>query len=106
MDLTRVAVVALATSRVVDTVKEALPAIPPPWQKSLFAAAVGAGASYIAGDREPRTVAVTGLAAAGLAALVHDIQVAASSYADNNITEVLGRLPRPSRQRAQGPLGT
>ena len=100
MGLTRVAVVALATARVVETAKEVLPSIPPPWVKSTFAMAVGAGAAYIAGERRPETVAATGLAAAGLAAVVHDVQVAASSFADSNITKVLQQVPRRAK-----PLG-
>jgi hypothetical protein len=115
MRLVRVAVVALATLRVVETVKEAVPAIPPPWQKSLFAAAVGSGLTLLSPeDRRPETVALTGLAAAGLAAVVHDVQAALSSFADNNITEVLQRMPRRAAPltpqdrpaRTQGPLGT
>lgn len=107
MRLVRVAVAALATARVVETVKEIIPVIPDPWAKSVFASAVGVGAAYIAGDRDVRTVAATGLAAAGLAAVVHDAQAALSSIADNNITEVLQRVPRraPSLPTPQGPLG-
>lgn len=108
MGLTRVAVAALVTARVVETVKEVLPLIPPPWAKSTFAAAVGASAAYIAGERQPETVALTGLAAAGLAAVVHDVQAALSASADNNITEVMQRVPRraaPLPSPSGGPLG-
>lgn len=114
MGLARVAVVALVTARVVETVKEVLPAIPPAWQKSTFAVAVGAGAAYIAGDRRPEIVALTGLAAAGLAAVIHDVQVALVSINDNNVTQVLHRIPQRMRPltpdarpaRPAGPLGT
>lgn len=108
MRLVHVAVAALATARVVETVKEIIPVIPDPWAKSLFASAVGVGAAYIAGDRDVRTVAASGLAAAGLAAVVHDVQAALSASADNNITEVMQRVPRraaPLPTPSGGPLG-
>lgn len=109
MDLTRVVVVALATSRAVDTIKEALPVIPPPVAKSIGAAVVATGLTVLSpGGRRPETVALTALAAAGLAAVVHDIQVAAITFADNNVTEVLQRMPRraaPLPQPSGGPLG-
>lgn len=107
MDFKRVVVVAFATGRVVDTVKEVLPVIPDPWAKSVFAGAVGSGLALLsAEDRRPQTVALTGLAAAGLAAVLHDIQMAASAFADNNVTEVLQRVPRraPQPGGAAGPL--
>ena len=113
MGLTRVAVAALATVRVVETVKEIIPLIPPPPAKSLFACAVGAGVVYIAGERDLRTVAASGVAAAGLAAVIHDLQHTAVTIADNNITEVLTRVPRramslptDARPRPAGPLGS
>lgn len=107
MGLTRVVIAALVTARAVELVKEALPVIPPPWAKSTLASAVGAGAAYIAGERDVRTVAATGLAAAGLAAVVHDVQAALSASADSNITEVMQRVPRRAAPlpTSGGPLG-
>lgn len=62
----------IGTTRIVETIKEALPIIPPPVVKSTFATVVAAaaGASLTPGDW--RTRALAGLGAAGVAMLAHE----------------------------------
>lgn len=110
MRIARMIVIAFATTRVIDTVKEISPLIPPPWAKSVAAIVVGAGLSALSPqDHDIRTVALTGIGAAGLAGALHDLQDMCTSIGDNNRTEVLARLPRRAQpltpSRPAGPLG-
>lgn len=100
MRVSRVVGIALLTLRVTETVKEALPVIPPPVAKSTFALALGAGLSLLLGERDVRVVLLEAGAAAGLASVVHDAQEAARRITDNQIANVMRQVPR----RAQ-PLG-
>lgn len=100
MRVSRVMGMALVTLRVTETVKEAIPIIPPPVVKSTFTLAFGAGLSLLLGERDARLVLLEAGAAAGLASVVHDAQEAARRFTDNQIVNVMTRTPR----RAQ-PLG-
>lgn len=100
MRVSRVVGMALVTLRVTETMKEALPIIPPAAPKSLFTMGVGMALSATLGERNPALVVVEGVAAAGLASLLHDAQDAARRFTDNQIAGVITRTPR----RAQ-PLG-
>lgn len=100
MRVSRVVGVALLTLRVTETVKEALPVIPPPVAKSTFTIALAAALSATLGERDARVILLEAGAAAGLASVFHDAQEAARRFTDNQIVNVMARTPR----RAQ-PLG-
>ena len=99
MRVLRVLAVALTAQRVTDTVKEAVPVIPPPVAKSLFVVALCGALTYL-GERDARTLVLETGAAAALASLVHDAHSALQRYTDNQITQVMQRTPRSTR-----PLG-
>lgn len=94
MGVSRVVGVALATLRVTETVKEAIPVVPPPVAKGIFAVALSAGLSASLGERNAGRMVVEAAAAAGLASLLHDAQDAARRYTDNQIMGVISRQPR------------
>lgn len=100
MRVSRVLGMALVTLRVTETVKEALPLIPPPPVKSVFTLCLGAGLSVLLGERDARVVLLEAGAAAGAASVLHDAQEAAKRFTDNQIAGVLTRTPRRA-----GPLG-
>lgn len=100
MRVSRVLGMALVTLRVTDTVKEALPVIPPPPAKTAFTYALGAALSLALGERDPLTVALEAAAVSGLASLLHDAQAAAQATTDAGIAGIIRQVPR----RAQ-PLG-
>lgn len=99
MRVLRVAAVALTAMRVTDTVKEALPVIPPPVAKSVFVAAVCGGLTALH-ERDWKKLVLEAGAAAATASIAHDVQSGLQRYTDNQITQVLQRTPRSTR-----PLG-
>lgn len=94
MGVSRCVGLALVTLRVTETVKEALPVIPPPAAKSTFTIVLGMALSAAVGEREPLKIVVEGLAVAGLASVLHDAQEAAKRFTDNQIAGVITRTPR------------
>lgn len=93
MRVLRVLAVALAAQRTTDTIKEALPVVPPPVAKSVFVTALCVGLSALY-ERDWRVLVVEGTAAAAVASIVHDGQSAVQRFTDNQITQVLQRQPR------------
>lgn len=89
MGLSRVIMVGLATLRVIETMKEVLPTIPPPSVKSIGAGVAAAAFVVLDGERDPARVFLTGAAAAGAASIMHDGQDAIRRYTDNQITRVV-----------------
>ena len=93
MQVARTLAVALAAQRLTETVKEALPVIPPPIAKSTFVLALSTGITFLF-EKDAKKALLEAAAAAGAASLLHDLQDAARRYTDNQITQVLQRQPR------------
>ena len=79
--------VALATLRVIDTLKEGLPFQADPALKSTVTIAVAAGLSYTQADNWRDRLLMAG-AAAGLASVIHDAQWLARVAADSYVTGI------------------
>lgn len=79
----------IGATRVVETIKEALPQIPPPAIKSTFASALAgaAGAALTRGGW--RTRALAGLGAIGVAMLTHETRSLLSLFGDRQKTYVV-----------------
>lgn len=99
MGVTRVLAVALTAQRTTDTVKEAIPLVPPPVAKSIFVTVLCVGLTAIF-EKDWRKVVVEAGAAAAVASLSHDLQAGVQRYTDNQIMQVMQRQPRSTR-----PLG-
>ena len=100
MRVSRVMGLALITLRVTETVKEALPVIPPPIAKSVFTVALGVGLSMAADERNFGRAVLEGLTVAGAASVLHDAQEGMRRFTDTQIANVITRVPRRSQ-----PLG-
>lgn len=101
MRVSRAMGMALLTLRVTETVKEALPNVPPPPVKSLFTIGLAAGLSVLLGERDPRMVILEAGAVSGAASLLHDAQESARRFTDNQIAGVITRTPHRARPLGQ-----
>ncbi len=81
--------VGLGSARIVETLKEALPVVPPaPWKSTTATALAGAaGAVLVEGDW--RTRALAGIGAAGVAMVTHELRSLLSLLADRQKVHVL-----------------
>lgn len=94
MRVSRVLGMALITLRVTETVKEALPIIPPAPVKSTFTIALAVGLSAAHGERNFGRMVLEGAAAAGAASVLHDVQESMRRFTDNQIAGVITRARR------------
>jgi hypothetical protein len=79
----------LATLRLVDTAKEALPVIPPPAAKSTAAVLIAGGLSFAyRPSADWRDHVLLAGAAAGLASLLHDAQATTRMVQDSYIAGI------------------
>jgi len=91
----------LATLRLVDTAKEALPVIPPPAAKSTAAMLIAGGLSFAyRPDADWRDHLLLGGAGAGLASLLHDLQSTARMVQDSYVAGITVQARRTT------PLGS
>lgn len=92
--LTTALLVGIGAARLTQTIKEALPVIPPSAYKSTFAsiAAGATGAVLIDGDWRARTV--VGAGAAGFAMLAHEVASLLSLLSDRQKVHVLRATAR------------
>ena len=90
---TRILTAALAagigTTRLVETVKEALGVIPPPEYKSALSSIVAGTAGAVLSDGNWRERALTAAGAIGIAMITHEFVAFLSGHTDRNKVHVL-----------------
>lgn len=88
-DLMTALAVGIGTTRLVETVKETVPVIPPSHYKSAFASAVAGTAGAVLTDGSWQARVLTAVGSAGVAMIAHEVVALMSTVNDRNKTHVI-----------------
>lgn len=86
--------VGIGTTRLVETVKESIPIIPPPAYRSAFASVIAGVAGAVVVDEDWRARALTAAGAAGIAMITHEVVALLSATTDRQKVTVMRAATR------------